>query len=58
MLFEVWDSSDGVSGVRRPDGQQPPQRRVRVEAGYKTSVVLKLTDSGRQAFFYITREPR
>ncbi|MCX5797463.1 MAG: hypothetical protein NTY77_18380 [Elusimicrobia bacterium] len=58
MRFEVWDSSDGVSGLRRPDGLQPAERFFRVEPGKKTTVTLKFTDQGRQSLFYVTREPK
>lgn len=58
MRFEVWDSSDGVAGVRRLDELQPGERFFRVEAGKKTRVTLKLTDGGRQSLFYVTRDPR
>ena len=58
MRFEVWDSTDGVSGIRRPDELQPRERFFRVEAGKKTGVTLKITDEGRQPLFYVTREPR
>ena len=58
MRFEVWDSTDGVSGVRRPDDLQPVERFFRVEPGKKTSVTLKLTDRGRQPLFSVTREPQ
>ena len=56
MRFEVWDSSDGVSGLRRPDDLQPTERFFRIEPGHKTSVTLKLTDGGRQPLFYVTRD--
>ena len=56
MRFEVWDSTDGVLGVRRPDDLQPRERFVRIEPGQKTSAVLKFYDKGRQNFLYITRE--
>lgn len=58
MRFEVWDSSDGVSGLRRPDELQPRERFVRIEPGQKTSVALKFYDQGRQYLFYLTREPK
>ena len=58
MRFEVWDSSDGVSGVRREDVLQPRERFFRVEPGKKTGVTLKITDEGRQPLFYVTREPK
>jgi hypothetical protein len=58
MRFEVWDSSDGVSGVRRGDDLQPAERFFRVEAGKKTGVTLKFTDGGRQSLFYVTREAK
>ena len=56
MRFEVWDSTDGVSGARRPDDLQPRERFIRIEPGKKTSVVLKFYDKSRQNFLYITRE--
>ena len=56
MHFEVWDSTNGITGVRRADDFQPRERFVRVEPGQKTSVVLKFYDKGRQNFLYITRE--
>jgi hypothetical protein len=56
MRFEVWDSTDGVSGVRRPEDMQPGERFFRVEPGKKTSVTLKFTDRGRQSLFYVTRD--
>jgi len=58
MRFEVWDSTDGVSGVRRPDELQPRERFFRVEPGKKTFVTLKLTDQGRQSALSIAREPK
>ncbi len=58
MRFEVWDSTDGVSGVRRPDDVQPGERFFRVELGKKTSVTLKFTNRGQQAFFYADRDPQ
>ena len=57
MRFEVWDSSDGVSGLRRPDEAQPRERFMRVEPGQRLGVVLKLFDQGRQYLYAITREP-
>ena len=56
MRFEVWDSSDGASGMRRPDDLQPGERFFRVEPGKKTRVTLKFTDGGRQSLFYVTRD--
>jgi len=58
MRFEVYDSTDGVSGLRRPGEAQPRERFIRVEPGKNTSVVLKLYDRGRQSLFSVTREPR
>ncbi len=58
MRFEVWDSSDGVSGARRPDELQPGERFFRIEPGQKTRVTLKFTDAGRQSLLYVTREPK
>ena len=56
MRFEVWDSTDGISGARRPDELQPRERFIRIEPGQKTVVVLKFYDKGRQNYLYITRE--
>jgi len=57
MRFEVWDSTDGVSGVQRPDDLQPRERFIRIVPGQKTGVVLKLYDRGRRHLFSFTREP-
>ena len=58
MRFEVWDSTDGVSGIVRPGSLQPRERFIRVLPGQKTEVRLRFFDRKRRHDFEITREPR
>lgn len=58
MRFEVWDSTGGASGVRRPEDLQPRERFIRVEPGFKTSAVLRFSEQGRRSLLSITYEPR
>lgn len=58
MRFEVWDSTDGVSGVARPQALQPRERFIRVLPGQMTEVRLRFFDRKRRHDFEITRRPR